>query len=307
MCNDYKARGGFLFANGSIGWNCFNCGYTTRFDDTHGRPSKKFISLLNGFGIPEDSVKAILMRNLASVLKHEAIPNPQKAKEDTPFLQQPTIELPPHSLPVMGDHEWCEVARAYLESRAIAPETVRAFVSLDPKYEGRIILPVYDYTDERLVYWQARSMDDSEPRFKNPVAGKETAIFNEAALHQHGNPAPIYVTEGIFDAWSCGSTGIAPMGSKLTEHVLHKFRRASLRGKSLVFVIDKNDKNNNGYNLGVQALSEGWKIVVMPDNISDANKCRQELGSMFLASWLASQQQAGVAANLTLELKCKRR
>lgn len=300
VCNDYKERGGFNLRGDGIGYNCFNCG--TTFGIKYGRATKEAIDHLVAFGIDREDIKQALAREqLEAMGNSSAVAAHDKVFKKQAVVKQPTIELPPLSISIHEDDMWAEVAREYISSRGLDPTEIHAYVSHDARYEGRLILPVFDYTGGRLVYWQARSMDDSEPRFKNPSVGKDTAIYNEQALHQHDN-STIYVTEGIFDAWSCGSTGIAPLGSRLTDDTLLKLRRANLRGRTLVFVIDK---NNNGYKLGTLALREGWKILVMPDNIDDANQCLRKLGKLFLINWLASQQQDGMAAKLTLELKCK--
>jgi hypothetical protein len=144
-------------------------------------------------------------------------------------------------------------------------------------------------------------MDESiTPRFKNPSSGKDLAIYNEQALQT--DAVTIFVTEGIFDALSCGSNGIALLGSSLNEAVMFRLRRATLRGKKLVFLIDKNSR---GFDLAKKALAEGWSIVLMPDNIADANKCRTELGGLFLSSWLANEQLTGLQAQLAIKMRCK--
>ena len=33
ICNDYKERGGFKFSENEIGYNCFNCGTSAKFED----------------------------------------------------------------------------------------------------------------------------------------------------------------------------------------------------------------------------------------------------------------------------------
>lgn len=305
VCNDYKERGGFrfLFNDGFI-YSCFNCG-EKRVYNGDGNLSKAGKDLLTSFGLPIEEVKMILAKTKLAHLKNPGAV-PVQVKEH--LKAQPTIELPPSSFPINPLAEdadlWFHVAREYVSSRGFDPASIKAFISFDLKFIGRLILPVYDYTDTRLVYYQARSMDDSiEPRFKNPSVGKENSIFNEAALHSQPHQT-IFVTEGIFDALSCGNgygPAIAPMGSGFNEQILFKLRRASLRGKKLVFVIDK---NKNGAKIATTALAEGWSIVFMPDNITDANACRVKLGSLFLTSWLATNQLTGIQAQIAIKLNC---
>lgn len=301
-CNDYKERGGFNFNDG-VTYNCFNCG--AHFGIKFGNASKDALGILASFGIPESDVKLLLAKDRLDNLGKPQVGSNNIIKAHV--AQQPTIELPPDSFPLnelAEDNPWVQVANEYIKSRGFKPVQLKVYISFAPKFEGRLILPVYDYTNTRLVYYQARAMDESiEPRFKNPSTGKETAIFNEAALHEAGYNH-IYVTEGIFDALSCGNgygPAVAPLGSSLNEQVLFKLRRASLRGKKLIFVIDKNE---NGEKMALHALAEGWSIVLMPDNIADANECRTELGSLYLSAWLASNQLTGVQAQLAIKMKC---
>lgn len=299
VCNDYQERGAFNFSSEGLGYNCFNCG--AHFGIRFGNASKEAKAVLASFGLPIDEVNIILAKER---LANHGTALPQAAAHVTSkhLATAPSIELPPKSSLVTTQGPWQQVAAEYMLSRGFVVTAFEAYISEDPKYEGRLILPVYDATGRRLVYWQARSMDDAtiSPRFKNPSSGKDLVIYNEQVLQT--DAATIFVTEGIFDALSCGPTGIALLGSSLNEAVLFRLRRAALRGKKLVFLIDKNSR---GADLAKIALAEGWSIVLMPDNISDANKCRTELGSLFLSSWLANNQLTGLQAKLTVKMRCK--
>ena len=299
-CNDYKERGAFIFTNEVVTYNCFNCGLTTVFDPSkYSTPSEKFRKLLAAFGIPDEEVskavgKAFIERAGAPI---------QRTEHAKPLWSPPrSIDPPPLVSGVLEDvSPWAEVARLYLQERALDPAAYPYMVSDDPKLACRVIIP-YLHRD-RLIYWQGRALDDTLPqRYYNPPASdKEKLIFNYDELSS--GTGPLYVTEGAFDALSIGPA-CALSDSSLGEWKLQELKKAASRGRRIVFVIDK---NLNGFNLGLQALKEGWSVVVMPDGIDDANRCRIKYGRLWLLNHLATTQVSGVAGEVLLRMKCERK
>lgn len=299
-CNDYKLRGGFKFDGDVIGYHCFNCGLDTKFDPSEYKtPSEKFRGLLGSFGIPEDEIskavgKAFIARQGQTTVK---------GVSDKPVWSPPkTVEPPPGNvLSVMSDDSpWCEIARLYLTERALDPAAYPYMVSDHKDLIGRVIIP-YTHRD-RLIYWQGRALDDTmEPRYKNPTVDKEKLIFNyDEISNGNGN---LYVTEGAIDALSIGPA-VALSDSHVSEWKFVELRKAAERGRKIIFVIDK---NKVGYDLGQAALKEGWSVVVMPDGIDDANRCRIKFGRLWLLNHLASSHVSGVAGEVLLRMKCDRK
>lgn len=145
-------------------------------------------------------------------------------------------------------------------------------------------------------------MDASlEPRYYNPPVGdKERIMFNYDELSSgSGN---LYVTEGAIDALSIGPA-TALSDSHVSEWKFAELRKAAERGRKIIFVIDK---NKVGYDLGQAALKEGWSVVVMPDGVDDANRCRIRFGRLWLLNYLATTHAAGVAGEVMLRMKCDR-
>jgi len=75
---------------------------------------------------------------------------------------------------------------------------------------GRIIIP---FKNPGLIYYIARSFVGNSLRYKNPKndevgVSKSSLFYNESAL----NNSRVYLTEGVFDALSCGDLGIASLG-----------------------------------------------------------------------------------------------
>jgi hypothetical protein len=298
-CNDYKTRGGFKFESGVIGYHCFNCGLDTKFDSTaYSTPSEKFRNLLQSFGVAEEELSKAIGK---AFIERQGF-SPAALQQAKPTWSPPkTFEAPPGAVPVMSDDSpWCEIARLYLQERALDPAAYGYLVSDSPKLAGRVIIPYYHR--DRLIYWQARALIDTmDPRYYNPPASdKEKLIFNYDELQTgSGN---LYVTEGALDALSIGSA-VALSDSHASEWKFQELRKAASHGRKIVFVTDK---NKVGYDLGVAALKEGWSIAVMPDGLDDANRCRMRFGRLWLLNHLASTNASGIAGEVLLRMKCDR-
>ena len=309
-CDDYTDRGAFKFDGTVIGYNCFNCGRKLKFDSNEfKRPSSGFIQLLVAFGIQEDVIKALVAKNLirsGSLSKT----NPQAVKEAAEKIEKwsppKDIVSPSGLIPIESDASpWSEVAREYLTTeRGLSPQDYQFFVSDDKRYEGRLIIPFWH--GGRLIYFQARSLDDAliEPRYLNPVVDKEKIIFNYDELVNGPTVEPLFITEGALDAISIGKRAVALNGSTLSDWQLAELKKVARRGRKLVFIIDKNE---NGYNLGMRALKEGWYVTVLPDGVDDSNAGRKRFGKLWLLNHVTSTAVTDLAGKLLLAAKCEKK
>lgn len=309
-CNDYKERGGFKYDGDSIIYSCFNCGIKAVFNNADSkRPSNKFIQLLVAFGIQEDVIKALIAKNLISSGSLSKT-NPQAAKEAAEKIEKwsppKDIVSPSGLVPIESDASpWSEVAREYLTTeRGLSPQDYQFFVSDDKGYEGRLIIPFWH--GGRLIYFQARSLDDTliEPRYLNPVVDKEKIIFNYDELVHGPTVEPLFITEGALDSISIGKRAVALNGSTLSEWQLAELKKVARRGRKLVFIIDKNE---NGYNLGMRALKEGWYVTVLPDGVDDSNAGRKRFGKLWLLNHVTSTAVTDLAGKLLLAAKCEKK
>jgi hypothetical protein len=311
-CDDYKDRGAFKFDGYVIGYNCFNCGLKLKFDSVeHKRPSKRFISLLVSFGAQEDVIKALVAKNIiASGSLAKPIPGQMTAKEATEEIERwappKTIDTPSGWVPIESDASpWSLVAREYLASRALTPQDYQFYVSDDMYYEGRIIIPFWHAG--RLTYFQARSLDDTiiSPRYINPhQVDKDKIIFNYDELINGPTVEPLFVSEGAIDAISIGKRGIALNGSTVSDWQMAELKKVARRGRKLIFIIDKHE---NGYNLGMKVLKEGWHVTVLPDGVDDANKGRVRFGKLWLLNHVTSTAVTDLAGRLLLASKCEKK
>lgn len=295
LCKDYKVRAGFKFEQGTIGYNCFNCGAKTIFKDTDTVLSKKMRQILTAFGVPADEVtRSVAGRFFNPKAQTEAAP-----KKKVHYPQE--VKLPARSVLITSEENpWCEVAREYLAVRGFNAHFYPFYVSPETNYEGRIIIPFF--MRGKIVYWQARAMDrDEEPRYRSPMVPRDMIVFNHDALeqdfapiHQLG-PSPLFVTEGTMDALSLWPNAIALAGSSLNEHVEGMIKRCSDRGRRVIFVLDR-DKDGAKLGKKVIQLDYGWEVASLP--VKDANEAINVYGKLWTLQHLASTAVKGVAGQL---------
>ena len=288
-CDDYKVRAAFNFSDGVVTYKCFNCSLVTKFDNSkHRVPSEKFRNLLRSFNIDEQSLSQAIGKTFLN---------------NTPIVSEtfPKGWIPPktleHKFQLLSDAncEWSDILKDYIVSRGLSIIDYPFMISYEKNHEGRLIIPYY--YQNRMVYYQARSVDDSiiKPRYLNPASASKDIIFNHSELYR--GSVPLYVTEGAIDALSIGSA--IAIESTLNEWKILELKKCK---RELVFVIDKNPV---GYKLGKEVLKNGWSVVIMPGNIKDANHALISYGKIWLLNHLLTTKVSGIAGELLLRMKCK--
>lgn len=257
--------------------------------------------ILIAFGIPGSEIEKCV--SLSFFNKRGTVTSTHPTKKN---LELPTTEAALPTLSVLittDDSPWCEVAREYLESRGISPSGTPFYVSDNEKWTGRVIIP-YIFR-EKIVYWQARSMDESiTPRYKNPSVEKENLFFNMDEIYRYTDE-PLFVTEGPLDALSIGQNAVALLGSTLSEFREQELKKVASRRK-VIFVIDK---NLNGYKLGQRILIHEnleWYVTCFPDNVDDSNDALKLYGRLWMIKHITATALKGFAGRTLLEVRCKR-
>ena len=124
----------------------------------------------------------------------------------------------------------------FIKERNI-PESTKLFVAHKGKFQGRIIIPIYDEHDD-IVYFQGRRIVDSMPKkYDNPTLKKGHTILNK---HKFKKDKYIVVTEGLIDALSIGDNGTSVMGKELSEDFISNI--IGLSDKGVIVALD-NDKD----------------------------------------------------------------
>lgn len=267
VCSDYQERGGFKFDEDTTGYNCYNCGAKFKYEEGSGKLSRNARQILEAFGIHSSDLAGIRSPIFNLAKSEDAtieLENLKKIK-----LHTPEIALPDKSYPIGYDgYEELQLPLAeYLLSRKIDPLQVGACFSLDKRYLRRVIIPYF--RDGKIIYWQARTIDDVKPRYLNSYNSRDAVIYGFDELYRWED-TPLFATEGVFDAIVL--KGICILGSSLNDAKLELLKRTRRR---LIFVIDR-DKTGEG--LGKMALDNGWEITFVDERAADANKSVQLFG-----------------------------
>jgi hypothetical protein len=286
-CHDYKPRGGFKFEGGKIYYACFNCGLKPVYEEDSGNISKKFRSVLHDFDIKDSEIDEIVnvafFKNKKPVIDESATITLDSLKKS--IITPVDVKLPPQSIRLGSTSEnkdYQEKLTNYLKDRCIDPYGYPFFYSLNPKMINRVIIPFYK--SKKLIYWQARSIDDESPRYRNCEIPKTSILFNMDQLTSWTN-LPIFVTEGVFDALPLN--GIATLGGAMNDEKLELLNRTSRR---LIFILDR---DVIGKKVGELVLARGWDITFPPEG-TDVNKSFRTYGKL----WTVYELMKNIPKNL---------
>jgi hypothetical protein len=257
---------GIKFEGLKIGANCFNCGFKARYDELDGIVSKNFRKLLLAFGIANEEIDRAASEHFFKPKNEDAPITLASLTEVNLFT--PEIKLPPLSFRIRSDN--CPEENAYLASRKISCDDYPFYASVGKKHKNRIIIPFYKYG--KLIYWQARTIVEDKPRYKNCEVSKEAVMFNIDRLW-FNSLNPVFITEGVFCALMTG--GIAIMGSSLTEAKIQLFKQSK---RNLYFVIDE---DKNGVKLAEQVMYHKLGKITTVGNGLDINASCIQYGKLW--------------------------
>ena len=270
VCNDHSERAGFKLDGDEVGYSCFNCHTRFRYEEGSGKYSRSMKEVLRAFGVPDEAlqeVSATLFFNKADESEKEiTIAAMRRVK-----LTTPEVSFPPATKRIGSDgFEELQIPIVeYLLKRKMDPE--KFYFSRDPKHLGRVVIPFW--RDGKLIYWQSRAIDDEvRPRYRNCEISMEAVIYGFDRLFEYSD-APLFVTEGVFDAESID--GISLLGSTLNEAKIELLKKTRRR---ILFVIDMDD---NGSDLGKQVLDNGWELTYVDPRAEDINDSVQKFGRLF--------------------------
>lgn len=294
ICNDYKTRASFCFDDAKIKYNCFNCGHNASYTKNSTFVSKEFKDVLEAIGVTQDDIDLVLGKNFFN--KDQLVL--AKKKAESKISECP---LPDNSYQVTSIDEndvWTIVASEYLESRGLSLDDHTWFLCPHGTFRDRLLIPYYK--DEKIIYWQARSFDEcSKKRYVNAPVPIEPILFGYEHLDKHTD-SPLFIMEGVFDAISIDGVGM--LGSKLYKQRIDAFTKSRRRK---IFVIDKKDKQNNGYKLGIDALKHGWEITFVSGDTRDVNHAVTKYGKLWTIRNLIENAKSGFEAQVYLETVCK--
>lgn len=140
------------------------------------------------------------------------------------------VSILPRSEPVRPDSP----AMRYMKYRGIPESKVQDMGCLTSRVEGfdwRIIIPAYNEAGEP-SYYQARAITRGvKPKYLNPIASKNDALFYN--MGRIPTPQPhLVLVEGIFKAlnlWRIGVPSVAIFGKEITKPQINRVKKLTNR------------------------------------------------------------------------------
>jgi hypothetical protein len=295
-CGDYKERAGFLFEDGKVIYNCWNCGQKHFYEEDSRKLNHRFKKLLvDGYGIPIEELREVIS---SSFFNKEATEPKVITKTDLAKIPAPIeIAIPDWFIPLGSEQMESDQLKAiaYLEKRHVDPLGGEYGVSLLPKLKDHVV--ILFRSNGKLVYWQARyfGSDPKIARYSNCTVTRTSIMYNVDELFRYSSE-PIFITEGIFD--SIPLNGVALMGSSLNEAKLAILKKSRRR---LIFVIDK---NANGQHVATAAMAAGFEITFSPGD--DVNSSIGDYGLLWtIRTLLQRTRTPGIRAELDVKTNCR--
>ena len=298
--HDKRHRGNLMInPDGVIGYNCYNCGFKTRFDGIN--VSKNFELLLQWLGVSDNDIQAAkleLLKNKIDGIEPDVI-NPEFFFNKN-FNE---VDLPADAVPLISIIESEEFSDdfisviEYLQTRGNAIAlNYDYYWSSNTKHDmnKRIIIPFY--YDHKIVGWTARYIGKppaGTPRYYNSHL-QPGYLFNNEVMDKHTRKYVLLV-EGPFDAIAVDGVGV--LGSELSKEQLAWLLQCD---KEIVVVPDRQRKNQG---LIDAALDNNWYVSFpeWEDSIKDCADASARYGRIYtIKSILESKTKSA------LQIKVKR-
>lgn len=305
VCNDHGKKGlraAFkMDSDGSVGYNCFNCGAGAQYHPGQ-YLSKNMENVLLEFDVPEETIqqfKFSIMREQDQHGHGTATQQDEKRKQQSSGPQE--LELPDYFVSLKSlskDDPLRVIAEDHLHTR-------RAMTSNDyPFYIGiktdhpdskrwycRLVIPCFK--NNKIVFYQGYDLTETRKRkYISVSAEKGTALYGYNSIFNDTNK-PIYVTEGFFDSYHIDGVGV--IGRTMSNYQINVLNK-SKRPKVVV-----PDKSGEGHELAEQGLEQDWSIS-LPDIGSEKDVCEGvvRFGKLYMFKTLRENTFSGFEAQLAL-------
>ena len=162
-----------------------------------------------------------------------------------------------------GSNQYVKAALDYIEKRKLNTAVNRSpayYISLtDFSHTNRLCIPYYD-TDKKIVFYQTRSLDGTEPRYLNKI-GCDKTLFGIERIDP--NLDYIFLFEGPIDAMMV-KNGVAVAGLTLTEYQEKQLAQFPFHQK--IWVLDNLKIDNAAKEVVTKMILEGKKVFRWLDN-----------------------------------------
>ena len=258
---DTRKRAGIKLTGESVGYNCFNCGFKTRWEPGM-TISKNMKNLMGWMGIDNADIK-----RLSIVILQHKTPSIKTFKKQN--IKFENIELPKGSRHIKeSDTEMIE----YINDRGLELNSYPFYMSDDISMRRRIITPFY--WEHNIVGFSARLITNMNNKKIPKYISKNSHgyVFN---MHNQYNKKIVLVTEGTFDAISIG--GISTLGN-----TVNNIQASIINGLNRKVVIVP-DADSSGKLLIEAALERGWSVSFPQwlETCKDSNESVKKYGRIF--------------------------
>lgn len=299
---DTRHRGNLLISpDGVVGYNCYNCGFKTRFDGVN--LSKNFELLLHWLGASDEEIKSAKLEILKNKIDGTG---PEQFVSPITFTKSfKETDLPKQAVPIQSVLEWDDIPNDYLQvidyliSRGDAvASNYDYYWSPDTKHDmnKRIIIPFY--FKDTVVGWTARYAGKPPAgvsRYYNSHL-EPGYLFNNDVIDKP-NRKYILLVEGPFDAIAID--GVAVLGSELSKEQLIWL----LQSDKEVVVVPDRQKTNQG--LIDAALDHNWYVSFpeWEDDIKDCADASARYGRIYtLRSILESKTNSALQISVRRQM-----
>lgn len=168
---------------------------------------------------------------------NKPIKDVEKIKNNNTSIDIPGIIINEHTVEIYPE------LHAYLNKRNISIETCKkygaTYCGMGSKYANRIVLPIYK--NNIPVCFQARSIfDDVKKKYDTPygVDLKSYIYTTDIDITK-----PVYIVEGIFDAWRMNSNTVATFGKMISKKQIQTLLDMEVKTVILTYDLDAMAEN----------------------------------------------------------------
>lgn len=281
---DQRQRFGWFNQNTSMGMNCFNCGFSAKWEQGQ-EIGPAIVEFLKAVGVDQNQIQALKFD--AYVQAHKMVGQHTRAQPVDQFLKtwQPA-QLPPDSFSL----EWWATQGLtdpdFLQATNYALQ--RGIENLDQVYwsphkkdmiNKRLILP-YHYNNQ-VVGWGARLAQNQARGIRYYQQAPQHFVYGLDAQRKPHRQWTI-VVEGVFDALI--TDGVAVLHNQISD------QQAWLLKTLNTNIVVCADRDSSGDQLVWDAIKHGWWVSFPPwePNIKDANQAAQKYGKLFVVESILS-------------------
>lgn len=270
MCTDRRHRGGVKVDGPAIGYNCFNCGYSTRWEPGS-HLTQKYRDLAGRLGASDTDIHRVNLKLMQFRSELEGFSD----HDVRPIGRFPTQSLPAEAV-LVSDLNTHHPVRVYAEQRGllgIYPVLWFDYQDMREriKWRDRMVIPFMH--NGELVGWTGRHINPANKETPKYLSNQpEGYVFNLDA--QTSERKIIILTEGVIDAALID--GISVMGNTVND------QQARLINSLDATVVVCPDRDQAGNELIKAALAHGWRVSFPPwqANIKDVGDAVGEYGRL---------------------------